>query len=142
MEYAIKADFKYFGWKWIEPASPSRSPSRFEGAVVVLKSCCSMKLIMLHSFILPDLRIYWWVCHNYTLSTMCIVSAGHPRLSTLIRVNECNLSPLFVHIAVLLWHAPAATCDAFVLCRCGVCDNSTSLCLEIPSKPPACMFCF
>lgn len=34
VEYAIKADLKYFGWKWTESRSPSRSPSRFENAAV------------------------------------------------------------------------------------------------------------
>ena len=45
VEYAIKADFKYFGWKWTESRSPSRSPSRFEDA---LRTLAAMQVTCSH----------------------------------------------------------------------------------------------
>ena len=53
MEYAIKADFKYFGWKWTESRSPSRSPSRFDVSAVGLTKLAALQPQFLDAFRSP-----------------------------------------------------------------------------------------
>lgn len=47
VEHAIKSDFKYFGWKWVEGESPTPSPARSAGSGCSPHLCALLAAIAL-----------------------------------------------------------------------------------------------